>query len=398
MVGIYHKFNISGKLRTIVLGSFYTPAHFNFIKDVTIRDPLQRVAFEINQDLDCFQQILESYDITVLRPEIMSVKNFKDFFDSTGYFPSPPLQPRNHHAVLGDQCYQFSAEDTGHISRCLQLYNDDIKDLTTLNNEFFTHSMNTHASNYNIGEDTWYRKEKYIGLAGPDWPNFVDYVNGDRSTIPAIQEELEQFESSLRYETKEINPVEGPNFMPLGNRLVIDCNEYCDYVSWSREHIPGFEFYDNINTTAGHTDGCFVILGKNTIVGIDPLIDYQTHFPEYSLVRVPPKNYLDVLQQYQSSKHNKMRAWFIEGEDHNQLLQEYIDKYFDQYTGFSPETVFDVNVLALDQTNVCITSEAIEVIKSLEQRGINCIHIPWRHRWFVDCGLHCLTLDLHRDD
>jgi hypothetical protein len=397
MTGIYHKYNIAGRLRTTVLGSFFGPEYFEFINDVDIRDPLQKVAAEINQDLNFFQQILESHGSVVLKPHLMSVREFKDFFDSYGYFPRAPLQPRNHHAIIGDRCYRFTV-DSSSIVQCLELYNNNIVDLTQANSQLFVRSMEQNLSNYNPTTNTWYRRQKYHSLAGPDWPKFENYIKGDRSTIPFIQQELEEFQSEFTYENKELTPAEGPNFMVLGNRLVIDCNEYCDYAAWSQEHIPGFETYSTINTTAGHTDGCFVIVGNKTIIGIEPLIDYHTHFPDYKIVRVPPKNYQDILHTYQHSQSNKMRAWFISGEDRNKPLQEYIDKYFEKYTGFSPETVFDVNVLALDQTNVCVTADTAEVISPLQQQGINCIHVPWRHRWFVDCGLHCITLDLHRDD
>lgn len=397
MTGIYHKYNIAGKLRTVVLGSFFGPEYFEFIETDTVRRPLQTIAVEINQDLDYFQQVLESHDITVLRPSLMPVAEFTEFFQSNGYFSPPPLQPRNKHAVLGNQCYRFDP-DSSSIVQCLELYNSNIVDLTKVNKKWFNDGLAQHAVNYNVDSNTWYRREKYYSLAGPDWPAFENYILGDRSNIPAIQQELAGFESEFTYDNKELNPAEGPNFMPMGNRLVIDCNEYCDYVTWSKQHIPGFETYDTINTTAGHTDGCFVIVGNNTIVGIDPLIDYQKHFPGYTVVGVPPRYYQDILHTYQQSQHNKMRAWFIPGEMHNDLLQEYIDKYFEKYTGFSPETVFDVNVLALDTTTVCVTSTASDIVDQLSQQGIKCVHIPWRHRWFVDCGLHCLTLDLHRDD
>lgn len=397
MTGTYHKYNIAGKIRTIVLGSFFGPEYFEFINDVGIRDPLQKIAAEINQDLDYFQQILESHGSVVLKPELISVREFKNFFDSHGYFPTPPLQPRNNHAIIGDRCYRLTA-DSSSIVQCLELYNNNIVDLTQANSQMFARSMEQNLSNYNPTTNTWYRRQKYHNLAGPDWPKFENYIKGDRSTVPFIQQELEEFQSEFTYENKELGPAEGPNFMVLGTRLIIDCNEYCDYAAWSQEHIPGFETYNTINTTAGHTDGCFVIVGNKTIIGIDPLIDYHTHFPDYKVVRVPPKNYQDILHNYQHSQTNKMRAWFISGEDCNKPLQEYIDKYFEKYTGFSPETVFDVNVLALDQTNVCVTADTAEVIGPLQQQGINCINVPWRHRWFVDCGLHCLTLDLHRND
>jgi hypothetical protein len=397
MTGIYHKYNVDGRLRAVVLGSFFSPAHFEFINDVVIRDSLQKVAAEINHDLDCFQQVLKSHGVVVLRPTLMPVREFQDFFESHGHFPSPPLEPRNNHAVLRDQCYRFSMDDSS-VVQCLESYNNNIVDLTPANSQMFTHSMEQNLSSYDPTTDTWYRRQKYHSLAGPDWPKFEDYIKGDRSTIPFIQQELAEFQSDFVYDTKELRPIQAPNFMVLGNRLIIDCNEYCDYAAWSREHIPGFEVYDTINTTAGHTDGCFVIVGKKTIVGIDPLIDYHIHFPDYKVVKIPPKNYQNILHNFQQSKNNKMRAWFIPGEHHNKSLQEYIDKYFEKYTGFSPETVFDVNVLALDQNNVCVINDAAEVTTLLQQRGINCINVPWRHRWFIDCGLHCLTLDLHRDD
>ena len=397
MKNVYHKFNIAGKLRTVVLGSFFSSAHFEFIEDAVIRLPLQRVADEINQDLDYFQQVMESHGITVLRPSLMSVQAFRDFFESNNYFPAPPLQPRNNYAVLGNHCYQFTPNSSS-ISQCLEQYNSNIVDLVQSNQEFFSHSMDHARANYNPDTDIWYCKQKYHSLAGPDWPLFEQYMAGDRSTIPAIQQELQEFESEFTYETKELTTAEGPNFMVLHNQLIIDCNEYCDYAAWSQEHIPGFDSYRTINTTAGHTDGCFVIVGKQTIIGIDPLIDYHVHFPDHTVVPVPPKYYQDILHQHQLGTSNKMRAWFISGEDRNSSLQQYIDKYFEKYTGYSIETVFDVNVLALDQNTVCVTADACEVIDPLAQRGIDCVQIPWRHRWFVDCGLHCITLDLHRDD
>ena len=37
-----------------------------------------------------------------------------------------------------------------------------------------------------------------------------------------------------------------------------------------------------------------------------------------------------------------------------------------------------------------------QVIEFLKKHKIDYIHIPWRHRYFWDGGLHCITLDLKR--
>jgi MoaA/NifB/PqqE/SkfB family radical SAM enzyme len=39
----------------------------------------------------------------------------------------------------------------------------------------------------------YFTQEDYLALAGPDWPSYDQYLNGDRSNIPEIQNELENY-------------------------------------------------------------------------------------------------------------------------------------------------------------------------------------------------------------
>lgn len=396
----YHKYTPYEKLKTVVLGNFYTAEYFDFIDDTLIRKPLQQIATEVNEDLDYYASVLKAHGCHVLRPVLPSITEFVRYYQQHQKFLLPPLQPRNYFTVIGDTLYQINKENAWGILEGLQLYNSNIIDLTNSNTEFFNKSIEKKKSCYNSQLNKWYRHEKYIELAGPDWPDFYDYVQGQRSELSDIAEEMQGFESSLEYETKEFGRLQGPNIFPTEMGLVIDCNEYCDYETWFR-NLSGYAGpVIRINTTAGHTDGCFIVLGNQTIIGIDPLIDYAKSFPGYSVIGISNKHYMDYVNKLSPIKLDDdsiWHRWQVQGQESNFQFINFVEKYLQEWTGHAYETVFDVNVLAIDETTVCVIGNDHAIIKQLNNQGIECVTIPWRHRFFVDCGLHCLTLDLDRD-
>jgi hypothetical protein len=396
----YHKYTPYEKLKTVMLGTFYTAEYFDFIDDILIRKPLQQIATEINEDLDYYAHVLTTHGCHVIRPVMPSVTEFVRYYQQHQKFMMPPLQPRNAFTVIGDTLYILNKENAEGILESLRLYNNNIVDLIDSNTEFFNESIKKKKVCYNSQLNKWYRYEKYMELAGPDWPDFYDYVQGQRSNLPHIAEEIEQFESALCYETKEFRALQGPNIFPTESGLVIDCNEYCDYETWFC-NLSGYRGpVIRINTTAGHTDGCFIVLGNKTIIGIDPLIDYAKSFPGYYVIGISSKHYMDYvnkLSPIMKDDNSIWVRWQVQGQESNSRFINFVEKYLQEWTGYAYETVFDVNILAIDETTVCTIGKDPAIIKQLNNRGIECITIPWRHRFFVDCGLHCLTLDLDRD-
>ena len=391
----YHKYDTCSQLNTVVLGSFYTADYFNFIEDSQVRAPLQTIATEINEDLDYFSQVLTARGCRVLRPQLPTQETFVTHYKRHQSFMQSSLEPRNYYTVIENMLYQLSASPP-ELKHCLNNYNNNIVDLSTNNKEFFNQSIDQSKSCYNSHNNKWYRRAKYTELAGPDWPTFYNYVQGQRSNIQHIAEEMKSFESVLEYETKEVGPLQGPNIFPTALGLVIDCNEYCDYETWFRNYSGYCGPVIRINTAAGHTDGCFVVLGNQTILGIDPLIDYTNFFPDYSVIGVSDQNYMDYINKNKTIK-NQTGLWWVNDINISNQFINFVDTYLQEWTGCAYETIFDVNVLAIDEKTVCTTGTDPAIIKQLNNRGIECITIPWRHRFFVDCGLHCLTLDLDRD-
>lgn len=391
----YRKFNPYGQLRTVMLGCYFPEDYFDCVLDTDIRNSLKKIAKEIREDLDFYQQVLESHDVKVIRPSIPTKQCFVDAWRQDGKFLSPPLQPRNFHSVIGHNIYQLTtAEEAAYINAVLP---GEIVDLSESNYQLFAKGCQENQDCHDPITDTWYCRQKYQDLAGPDWPRFRDYVKGSRSSIPAIQQELALFQETLCYETKEFTPLLAPNLFPVDGRLYVDCKEYFDYGSWAKLNIDFAGDIITLNTKAGHTDGFFVVLGHNVIIGIEPGIDYDKFFPGYRVVRASD-SYQETMIKRKIVGSPMLKKWWVPGEENNTKLTNHVDTYMQNFVGTAYETSFDLNVLAINQDTICMVMCDSMVTESLNDYGIEAIEIPWRHRFFVDCGIHCITLDLYRED
>ena len=61
------------------------------------------------------------------------------------------------------------------------------------------------------------------------------------------------------------------------------------------------------------------------------------------------------------------------------------------------ETVFEVNMLSVDENTIISLNYQEECHKKLREHGIEPIYCRFRHRNFWDAGLHCLTVDTVRE-
>lgn len=385
----YQKFNTYGKLKTVLLGSFFYPEYFSKIKNPKVREPLMRIAQEINEDLEYFSQVLSEFGTTVIR----STQPIGYFDQENPY--TAPLQVRNHFCVIGNTMYQFNKDFALPIGPVLKEYCPDIVNLVDANNQLYNQSMLQARENSNGSQ--WFSKKKYKQLSGSDWPTYSDYVSGVRSDDPNISTEMQMFTEVLEYDIKELGPLQGPNIINTEHTIYVDNNEYCDYATWLSTRLPDPRPVKQFTSGAGHVDGCFAVLGNQVILGIEPLIDYEQIFPGYKIVRVPRNLYQDHIEEFATMKQKVNGRWWLAGEEHNNEFINYVETHLKSWTGYISESVFDVNVLALDANTICVSNVSKDISQQLKLHQIECIEIPWRHRFFVDGGLHCITLDLHRE-
>jgi hypothetical protein len=51
----------------------------------------------------------------------------------------------------------------------------------------------------------------------------------------------------------------------------------------------------------------------------------------------------------------------------------------------------------LDEHHCCVSNPNNEQVNAfLKKHHVEPVYVPWRHRFFWDGGLHCITLDLQR--
>ena len=69
----------------------------------------------------------------------------------------------------------------------------------------------------------------------------------------------------------------------------------------------------------------------------------------------------------------------------------------DDWVTYVEETVFDINILVIDEKNIVCNNVNKKVFDALERHGITPHVLNFRHRYFWDGGLHCITSDIDRN-
>ena len=87
--------------------------------------------------------------------------------------------------------------------------------------------------------------------------------------------------------------------------------------------------------------------------------------------------------------------WWVDGVD-LQIFNNAVLKYASDWIGNYLETVFEVNMLVVDEKNICVIVENDKICRQLEELGFTVHVINFECRGFWDGGLHCLTVDIHR--
>ena len=384
----YHVNDKIDRLRSVMLGTFFYPEYFSQIKNPRVREPLKRVSEEINNDLDQFESMLKAEGCHVVR----TVQPRSDIDCYANDINS--WAPRNNHVVIGNKLVQLATNPS--VTDALVEYESNILDLSKDNQTYFDTTMSAARSCYNAAKNVWYSRKKYDVLAGSDWPSFEDFVQGNYSLPDDIRDELAQWEDDLSYWTDEMRPLSGPNVMVLHDKIIVDSNEYCAYDQWLGEKIATDRPISKIITRAWHTDGIMAILGNNTIIGGLELIDYESVLPGYHVIDLPGEPPQFNIPGFQKMKERVDGRWWIPGEEENPDLIAFVEHMLSIWVGNTLDSKFGVNVLPLDANTIFVSHDDPDIKAQLKARGIETILVPWRHSFFIDHGLHCITLDLER--
>lgn len=148
--------------------------------------------------------------------------------------------------------------------------------------------------------------------------------------------------------------------------------------------------------TQGHTDGTFCPVVPGLIVSITGSEKYyEKLFPGWEVVYLPGEAWGKV-QNWMQLKQQNGGKWWVPGEELNEDFTNYVEQWMNHWVGYVEESVFDVNMIVVDEKNVIVNGYNKKVFDAFEKRNITPHVCNFRHRYFWDGGLHCITSDIHR--
>jgi len=211
----------------------------------------------------------------------------------------------------------------------------------------------------------------------------------------------------LMHRTK-LHSVTCPSIVRLGKDILADVGKFgVSEKHWEflKNYFKDFNFkYNNLITNevtpmtgSLHSDAIFAILKPGLILTEKKSHLYGDLYPNWDILEV--SNTMHQIKKWVHGTKQKMTPYiyaFSNKEYHQEAFYQYINKWLTHWLGYSQETVWDINCLVLDEQNVVFSQENKELFKKLEKHKINPIVSPYRHRWFWDGGIHCITLDIKR--
>jgi hypothetical protein len=189
--------------------------------------------------------------------------------------------------------------------------------------------------------------------------------------------------------------VSPPCMVRLGKDLYIDWI-YHQHV-WGMVTEPLVELAKNyrvhVSMIDGHSDCVFCPVAEGLILTTSYKKSYSKTFPNWEIFNINHSERKKPLNM-----GGGFHQWHVPDKNigANKQFAQHIQTKAQDWIGSYIETVFDVNLLIVDEKNILSVGEDEEVFKFLEQKGYTVHSFDFRCRNFWDGGMHCLTNDIRR--
>jgi hypothetical protein len=329
-------------LKHVCVGATYNQSFYQPIKNSKVRNSLQKIAQETEEDFQNLISVLESFNVKVSRPVIDKNKSILDFVSNDGsihyknsqsftLIPRPPMQPRDSILVINNKLLTTTPEATT-ILNCL---NDG---------------------------------------------TVIDYIN------PQTNKNHYSLPPSVHFDA--------PLVTVVGDTLIIDCRDQ----SWLHQYFThAFSDY-KIKPVyiGGHNDAVFSLIKPGLLISTHHHTNYSDSLPGWQVYQVENQSW-NAIPGWRKLKHSNINRWWVPESINNQDFCDFIDSWLNDWVGFVQETVFDVNVLSINPSTVLVNNYNKDLFSFLKKHNVEAIIVPFRHRFFWDGGLHCITSDLYRE-
>jgi hypothetical protein len=397
---------------------------------------MERVAIETEEDYQKIISKLSEFDVEVIRTDISP--NVEDYCNKDGVVVEPPpMCPRDFTAMMGDTFFMPGGSygenfDVDHILDHT-LWNLGNKSISNINDPLACkvaekiedvlypgHGSTPRAcllkfQSRVINKTTFLYKGKEVGFYL--LKSLVDFTEIKEMIIQA---QCQTIGSNIKFpNNKRVYAFQSIKDWLIKNDVPIVYDEYVNTATTTR--VGKDLYFGNVNIidglahqslktkwerlfpdyrihpmqVGGHSDAHFCPVVPGLILSLKEPEQYRESFPDWEVVSLPDESWKK-LDGFLKVKEKNRGKWWIQGEEDNDDLVDYIETWLGDWVTYVEETVFDVNILVIDEKNVMCNGYNKKVYDAFERYGITPHIVNFRHRYFWDGGLHCNTSDISR--
>ena len=326
------------KLTEVIVGSTYDLESLQQFDDNKFIDGMAKILEETEQDFSKLSDIFKSYNVKVHRPkQLPLLKENTRTWNSK--YPYPAICPRDFHVVYGNTILGTIGGDCNRYTE----------------------------SDY------------FLDIMLKKFKEGRNYISMPKPLLQSDYKEYEQLEGQILWHAA--------NIIKCGDML-LHTQPYAPEqhgrgtyagLDWIKRNIGYDVKWAEIPRT-GHADGKIALIKPGLLFCWDPsAIPEELKSWDYiKLERKPLPDYFNDIK-IQHFYKDKVTSWL------------------DHWIGYVDETVFDINVVSIDANTVITNGHDPEVERKLKKHGVDMIPFEFRHKYFWDSGLHCVTLDLSRE-
>ena len=226
--------------------------------------------------------------------------------------------------------------------------------------------------------------------------HFTPNQSGYQDPYDHVLQHIRAQGNEIRY-VSNLGAINGSTVSRLGRDLYFGTERYDQDIGHLEEFVR-HEFVDyrtHVVNTGGHIDGTYCPVTPGLIFSIVDAPSFAQTFPGWEVIYLENQSW-GMIKDWAALKDKNNGKWWIPGFEQDQEVISTVEKWLSHWVGYVEETVFDVNMLVLDSKNVLMLSHNQQVVDALTRYGITAHVVPFRHRYFWDGGLHCITADLDR--
>jgi len=400
-------------LKVCAVGRSYPPEFYSYIKDARIRNVFEKIAIETEEDFQKLISKLEEFNVEVVRTDISDDLEVYHTYNDKGEMrvPKPPMTPRDHTIMAGNRFF-MPGKDYGYTQNFVKELQESLS-VT----EIIHRDLVLPGRPINIATVAKLKKIILEGLL-PQSSSFINkefleiaeqamtMTIGSNDSFPKFDRvnafaSIEKLVKDAGNEIVYDEYVNAATSIRLGKDIYVNCQNIINklnekaFVKRYKNLFPGCRVHPL--DIPGHSDGSLCPVKPGLLISLCSSRTFEKTFPGWEVVHLAGQSWDKVDRHLELKLENFATRYWVPGEEKNDAFHEYVTDWYDHWVTYVEETVFDVNMLVIDEKNVICNNENDQVFEAFERHGITPHVINFRHRYFWDGGLHCITSDLHRE-